>query len=73
MLNVTGHSITQSLNNNCTRGLILWIYIWQWLKRKKMSTLSSFMFAASVSEGHVLGRTDSPIHFHTRRTWAAPR
>ena len=54
-LKVTGHSITQSLNNNGARGLILWIYIWQWLKHEKMLTMSSFMFAASVSEGHVLG------------------
>ena len=72
-LKVTGHSITQSLNNNCARGLIPWIYIWQWLKREKMSTISSFMFAASVFEGHVLGRTDSPILFDRRTTWAVPR
>ena len=48
-----GHSITQSLNDNCACELIPWIYIWQWLKREKMSTTSSFMFAASVFEGHV--------------------
>ena len=66
---VTGHSITQSLNN-CARGLIPWIHIWQWLKREKMSTISSYMFAASVFEGHVLGRTDSTILIDRRTTWA---
>ena len=49
-----GHSITQSLNNNCARGLIPRIHIWQWLKREKMSTISSFMFAASVSKGQAM-------------------
>ena len=47
--------------------------LWQWLKRKKMSTISSFMFAVSVFEGHVLGRIDSPIPFDRKTTWAVPR
>ena len=34
-IKVTGHSITQSLNNNFARGLIPRMDIWQWLKRKK--------------------------------------
>ena len=64
------HCITQSLNNNCARGLILYLPV---AETQKISTISSFMFAASVSGGHVLGWTNSPILFDKRTTWAVPR
>ena len=84
---VTGHSITQSLIKLHTWAYPVDLHskistrcyspvapsLWQWLKRKKMSTISSFMFAVSVFEGHVLGRIDSPIPFDRKTTWAVPR
>ena len=33
-------SLNFARNNNCARGPIPWIYIWQWLKREKILTIS---------------------------------